>query len=103
MAQQNVYISAGIPPTCTPVVVSLSVGAGDFVVWQPAAGQNFTNFNVMMDHGTLGSPFLGAKFDQKNSNSGVPLVTPANGKSVYFKYLVEVGGYVADPGVIINP
>ena len=97
MARQIVTINPGNPPTCTPEKVHLSVSAGDFVVWQCSQ-----NFNVMMDHGTVGSPFLGAKFDQVNNNSGVPLMTVPIGKSIYFKYLVEVGGFVADPGVFVD-
>jgi hypothetical protein len=96
MAARNVVIHVGAQPTCVPDPVYLSKGAGDYAVW--TCPQN-PNFQVIFPQGT---PFSSAKFTQATSNSGVPILTPDHGYTVSFKYLVEVGGNVADPGVIVT-
>jgi len=58
------------------------------------------DFTVIMANGT---PFQLSKFTATADHSGVPILTPDPGASVYFKYLIEVAGRVADPGVIIDP
>jgi len=97
-----ILITPGSPPTLSappgaaysPDPVHLSKSGGDQVQWVCSQ-----DFNVIMVYGT---PFAVAKFTQASSRSGVPILTPDYGAQVYFKYLVEVGGQVADPGVIVD-
>ena len=79
-----------------PEEVHVHKGKNEEVVWTSPQNHDFT---VIMENGT---PFHDSKFTKSAAHSGVPILTPDPGAEVYFKYLVEVGGVVADPGVIVD-
>ena len=79
-----------------PDPVHVSKSKNQEVVW--TSSQNLP-FTVIMEPGT---PFSGSKFTQSANHSGVPVLTPDPGAEIYFKYLVEVEGNIADPGVFVD-
>jgi hypothetical protein len=91
---KTVKIFPGNPPTVSEDPVSLSKSKNEEVAW--TCSEKFT---VTME-GT--SPFVSQHFTQSTNHSGVPILTPDAGVSLSFKYSVEVGGHIADPGIIIN-
>ena len=77
--------------------VTISKKNKENVVWQTRPpGKDF----VVAFEGT--SPFSRQTFDQDHNDSGVPVLTPDPGVSLAFKYWVQVGDQVLDPGVIIQ-
>jgi hypothetical protein len=90
----RVQIIPGNPPQVVPDTVTISKTQHQQVVWECTA-----EFTVTME-GT--SPFGSAHFTRATNQSGEPTLTPDAGISLYFKYSVEVGGHVVDPGVIVN-
>ncbi len=91
---KTITIFSGNPPTVSEDAVSLSKSNNEEVAWQ-CAETFIVNIN-----GT--SPFASNTFTPTTNHSGVPILTPDPGVQLYFKYSVEVGGYVADPGLIIT-
>ena len=91
---KTVTIFPGNPPTLSEDPVSISKSKNEEVVWKCSE-----EFSVTIA-GT--SPFVSQHFTQTTNHSGVPILTPDPGVSLQFKYSVEVGGQVADPGIIIN-
>jgi len=79
-----------------PETVRIHKSKNEEVVW--TSPQNLP-FTVIMEPGT---PFKGSKFTQSAAHSGVPVLTPDPGAEIYFKYLVEVEGNIADPGVFVD-
>jgi hypothetical protein len=95
LSPQVVRIIPGNPPRVVPDTVTISKCKHEQVVWECPE-----EFTVTMN-GT--SPFVSAHFTKATNQSGEPILTPDAGIALYFKYSVEVGGNVADPGVIVNP
>ena len=95
---RTAHSGSGAKPTVSvsPDPVHVSKGKNEEVVW--TCPQNL-DFTVIMENGT---PFNSSKFTPTVDHSGVPILTPDPGAEVYFKYLVEVGGNVVDPGVIVD-
>jgi hypothetical protein len=91
----NVTIIPGNPPRVSPDPVYISKKRHEQVVWTCKE-----NFKITMNQPT---PFVSTHFTHTTDHSGEPILTPDEGREMYFKYSVEVGGHVADPGVIVNP
>ncbi len=80
----------------TPYAPVLKKTRKDKVKWQGRPAN--LNFVVCFGHRT---PFKFRHFHKNRPNSGAILINPA-GPEEYFKYSVEIGNIVLDPGIIIQ-